>query len=135
MDQPSTLSADLIGRESDEVLFDVERGAIRKFADAVGDTTPACVAGEIAPPTFPTTFRMIVPGLSFNLSRILHGSQEYRYERPLRAGDRLRCRTRIMDIYQREGRLGAMTFVILEIEGKDDSNEPVFRGKTTAILR
>lgn len=135
MDQSSTLTADLIGRESEEVAFDVERGAIRRFADAVGDTTPACVAGDIAPPTFPTTFRLTVPGLSFNLSHVLHGAQDYQYERPVKAGDRLRCRTRVADVYQREGRLGAMTFLILEIEGRDESNRAVFRGRTTAILR
>src|SRR5713101_8504984 len=92
MDHPPTLSRDLIGRESEAVLFEVERGAIRKFADAVQDQTPACVRGDVAPPTFPTTFRMTIPGLTFDLARVLHGAQEYRYERPLRAGDRVRCR-------------------------------------------
>ncbi len=35
MDHPAALTRDLIGRESEVVLFEVERGAIRKFADAV----------------------------------------------------------------------------------------------------
>lgn len=135
MDQPAVLSRDLIGRESEVVVFDVERGAIRKFADAVQDTTPACVRGDVAPPTFPTTFRMTIPGLSFDLARVLHGAQEYRYERPLRAGDRVRCRLRVADIYQRKGRLGEMTFLILVIDGTDESGSSVFSGTTTAILR
>ena len=135
MDQPPALSSDLIGRESEVVVFDVERGAIRKFADAVQDQTPACVRGDIAPPTFPTTFRMTIPGLTFELARVLHGAQEYRYQRPLRAGDRVRCRLRVADIYQRKGRLGDMTFLILLIDGTDESGSPVFTGTTTAILR
>jgi acyl dehydratase len=135
MDQPAALSRDLIGRESEAVLFDVERGAIRKFADAVQDQTPACVRGDVAPPTFPTTFRMTIPGLTFDLARVLHGAQEYRYERPLRAGDRVRCRLRVADIYQRKGRLGEMTFLILVMDGTDQSGIPVFTGTTTAILR
>ncbi len=135
MDQPPALSSDLIGRESEVVVFDVERGAIRKFADAVQDQTPACVRGDIAPPTFPTTFRMTIPGLTFDLARVLHGAQEYRYERPLRAGDRVRCRLRVADIYQRKGRLGEMTFLILLMDGTDESGSPVFTGTTTAILR
>ncbi len=135
MDQPPTLSSDFIGRESEVVVFDVERGAIRKFADAVQDQTPACVRGDIAPPTFPTTFRMTIPGLTFDLARVLHGAQEYRYERPLRAGDRVRCRLRVADIYQRKGRLGEMTFLVLLIDGTDESGSPVFTGTTTAILR
>jgi hypothetical protein len=135
MDQPASLSSDLIGRESEVVVFEVERGAIRKFADAVQDQTPECLRGEVAPPTFPTTFRMTIPGLTFDLARVLHGSQEYRYERALRAGDRVRCRVRVADVYQRKGRLGEMTFLILAMDGTDESGSPVFTATTTAILR
>jgi len=135
MDQPPALSRDLIGRESEVVLFEVERGAIRKFAEAVQDQTPQSVRGDIAPPTFPTTFRMTIPGLTFDLARVLHGAQEYRYERPLRAGDRVRCRVRVADVYQRTGRLGEMTFLILAMDGTDESGSPLFTGTTTAILR
>ncbi len=135
MGHPAGLSSDLIGRESEAVLFEVERGAIRKFADAVQDQTPECVRGDLAPPTFPTTFRMTIPGLTFDLARVLHGSQEYRYERPLHAGDRVHCRVRVADVYQRKGRLGEMTFLILVIEGSDESGNPIFSGTTTAILR
>ena len=135
MDQSPALSRDLIGRESEVALFEVERGAIRKFAEAVQDQTPECLRGEVAPPTFPTTFRMTIPGLTFDLARVLHGAQEYRYERPLRAGDRVRCRLRVADVYQRKGRLGEMTFLILALEGRDESGTSVFTGTTTAILR
>jgi acyl dehydratase len=135
MDHPPPLTSELIGRESEVVLFEVERGAIRKFADAVQDQTPACVRGDVAPPTFPTTFRMTIPGVSYDLARVLHGAQEYRYERPLRAGDRVRCRARIVDVYHRQGRLGEMTFLILAMDGRDESGAPVFTGTTTAILR
>ena len=135
MDQPAALSRDLIGRESEVIVFEVERGAIRKFAEAVQDQTPECLRGDVAPPTFPTTFRMTIPGLTYDLARVLHGAQEYRYERPLRAGDRVRCRVRVADIYRRKGRLGDMTFLILVMEGTDDSGNPVFTGMTTAILR
>ena len=134
MAEPGSLTRDVIGLEA-EKLFEVERGAIRRFAEAVGDATPACVRGDIAPPTFPTTFRIPIPGLTYDPARVLHGAQEYRYERPLRAGDRLRCRSRVADIYQRQGRLGEMTFLILELEGHDESGAVVFGGRTTAILR
>ncbi len=135
MDHPAALTSELIGRESEVVVFEVERGAIRKFADAVQDQTPECVRGDIAPPTFPTTFRMTIPGVTFDLAHVLHGAQEYRYERPLRAGDRVRCRVRVANVYRREGRLGEMTFLILAMDGTDESGSPVFSGTTTAILR
>jgi acyl dehydratase len=129
------VSRSLIGRESDEQVVEIERGAIRKFAEAVGDTTEACLRGDLAPPTFPTTIRIPIPGLTYDLARVLHGGQEYRYQRPIRAGDRLRCRTRLTDLYEREGRLGAMTIMIIELDGRDENGTPVFSGRTTAILR
>jgi len=129
------VSSELIGQQSEEVLVEVERGAIQKFAEAVGDTTEACLRGEVAPPTFPTTIRIPIPGLTYDLARILHGGQEYRFQRPIRAGDRLRCRARLQDVYQREGRLGAMTFLIIELEGRGQNGEPVFTGRSTVIVR
>ena len=129
------VSSQLIGQQSDEVLVEIERGAIQKFAEAVGDTTEACLRGEVAPPTFPTTIRIPIPGLTYDLARILHGGQEYRFQRPIRAGDRLRCRARLQDVYQREGRLGAMTFLIIELEGRGQNGEPVFTGRSTVIVR
>src|SRR5207237_3627622 len=135
MDHPAALSSDLIGRESEAVLFEVGRGAIRKFADAVQDQTPSCVRGDIAPPTFPTTFRMTIPGVTFDLARVLHGAQEYRYERPLRAGDRVRCRVRVANVYRRKCGLGELTFLLLAMAGRDEAGSPVFTGTTTAILR
>lgn len=126
---------ELIGRESEDVLVEIERGAIRKFAEAVGDTTEACLRGEIAPPSFPTTIRISIPGLTYDLARVLHAGQEYRYQRPIRAGDRLHCRARLHDVYQREGRLGQMTFFIVELDGRSETGEPVFTGRSTVILR
>lgn len=127
---------ELIGHESEDILIEIERGAIRRFAEAVGDTTEACLRGEIAPPSFPTTIRIPIPGLTYDLARVLHAGQEYRYERPIHAGDRLRCRSRLQDVYQREGRLGQMTFFIVDLEGRSaDNGEPVFTGRSTVILR
>lgn len=134
MAEPAPLNRDVIGLHAEQ-LFEVERGAIRKFADAVGDNMPAFLRGDIAPPTFPTTFRMTIPGLSYDLARVLHGAQEYRYERSLRAGERVRCRSRVADVYRRHGQLGEMTFLIVDLEGRDESGDLVFTGKTTAILR
>ena len=56
-----------IGRESKPAINEVEKGSIRKFAEAIGETNPiyfeeaaARAAGYrsvVAPPTFPTTLR------------------------------------------------------------------------------
>src|SRR5207248_9587606 len=102
---------------------------------ALPHPTPASGRRHIAPPTFPTTLRITLPGVTFDLARVLHRAQEYRYERPLRAGDRVRCRVRVANVYRRKGRLGEMTFLILAMDGTDESGSPIFSGTTTAILR
>ena len=130
-----SIDRSLIGATSEPVTFEVERGAIRKFAQAIGDPHPAFQSGEIAPPTFPTTFRVDVPGFNVDPARRLHGEEEYVYERPIRAGDRITVVRRIVDVYTRQGRLGLMTFVVSESEGRDADGQLVYRGRTTTIVR
>lgn len=130
-----TADRSLIGLESEPVVYEVERGAIRKFAEAVGDPNPVYQRGDVAPPTFPTTFHVTIPGLHFDLKRCLHGGEEYSYERPIRAGDRITVVRRVKDVYQREGSLGVMTFYIIESEGKDPAGNLVYTGRSTIIVR
>lgn len=135
----------VIGRTGESRPIEVEKGAIRKFAEAIGDLNPiyldeaaAQAAGYqslVAPPTFPTTFRVPLPDVHFELSRVLHGEQEYAYERPIVAGDVLFCKSRVVDVYERTGSLGEMTFLVTEIAGEDADGAAVFTGKSTIILR
>ncbi|HYM91535.1 MAG TPA: MaoC family dehydratase N-terminal domain-containing protein [bacterium] len=126
----------LIGTRSEPHTFEVERGAIRKFAEAIGDAHPAFRAGEVAPPTFPTTFSMAVPLLKTDPARVLHGEEEFVYERPLRAGDRVTCIRRIVDVYERRGRrLGPLACVVIETEGRDPQGTLLYRGRSTLLVR
>jgi len=109
-----------------------------KMAEAIGDPNPAYLDGSAAPPTFPTTFgfRLSIPSLkATDPSRTLHGDQEFAYERPLRAGDRITCVARIADVTEKETRLGTASFVVVETEGRDEAGELVFTGRSTVILR
>jgi hypothetical protein len=72
----------------------------------------------------------------FELSRVLHGEQEYSYVRPIVAGDVLRCVSRVADVYEKEGKQGgAMTFLVSEVRGEDEEGQLVFTGRSTVILR
>jgi acyl dehydratase len=134
----------VVGLTSAPQDFEVEKGAIRRFAEAIGDSNPlyldevharACgYASVIAPPTFPTTFRVPLP-VEIELSHVLHGEQEYAYTRPIVAGETIRCATKIVKVYEREGSLGKMTFVFAETTGEDTSGQQVFTGKSTIIVR
>jgi hypothetical protein len=132
-----TIDPAIIGRCGEPQEFEVERDAIRRFAEALGDANPAYRAGDIAPPTFPTTFHVRGPdlGLARDHDRLLlSGGEEFIYERPLRAGDRITCVRRVVDTYVKSGRRGAMTFIVFEKEGRDLQGALVFRARNTLII-
>ena len=127
-----------VGDASEPVTFDVERGAVVRLAEAIGDEQAAYSEGSAASPTFPTTFNFRLPVESLRAidpARFIHGDQEYAYERPLRAGDRITCIARIADVNEKETRLGTATFVVVETEGRDQAGHLVFTGRATAIVR
>ena len=129
-----------LGSASEPEEFEIERGAIRTFAEAIGDSNRAFCSGEIAPPTFPTTLHLSAsqengdPDARPDRRRLwLSGGDEFIYERPLRAGDKITCVRRIIDTYVKQGRHGRMTFVITETEGRDQEGNLVFRARNTLI--
>ena len=106
------LNRALVGREyGPSEVYEVGREHVRQFAQAVGEHSPlhtdagaaraAGYADVVAPPTFLTTltFRFaadsptVDPELGLDYSRVVHGTQEFRFSRPVVAGDRLRMTT------------------------------------------
>src|SRR5438309_8731933 len=126
------IDSSLIGKSSSPQTFEVTREAVQQFMEATED--PALHSDtpiEYAPPTFPTTFRVRVPDLELDTTKIqlLHGEQEYTYTRRLRIGEQVTCVVRIVDVRQREGKSGSMTFMVSEITGTDDEQKVVFVGR------
>ena len=97
-----------IGVDSEPVSYDVEKGAIKKFAQAIGDDNPlfndeqaarkSRYGGIIASPTF---MRSLIsnspPSFKNPYSAALDGGSEWEYFEPVRAGDRITVTTRIAD--------------------------------------
>src|SRR5512133_41252 len=142
------LDRSLIGRESEPAVIEVEKGAIRRFAEALGDPNPiytdevaARAAGYpalVAPPTFPvvlTSNERFRHSLDLGTRSILHGDQQFEYARPVLAGDRITVRSRVADVQERAGASGAMDVIVIEDEGRDERNELVFRTRAMLILR
>jgi acyl dehydratase len=142
------LDRTLIGRESEPVLHEVERGTIRRFAEALGDPNPlyqdeeaaraAGYAGLLAPPTYPVVLAQndrFRHSLDLGTRSVLHGEQQFEYARPIVAGDRIVVRTRVADVAERPGASGPMDVLVLEDEGRDEKGELVFRTRATLILR
>ncbi len=142
------LDKSLIGRESEPVVHEVEKGAIRHFAEALGDPNPIYVdegaaraAGYpslVAPPTFPVALasnERFRHSLDLGTRSILHGEQQFEYVRPVVAGDRITVRSKVADVQERAGASGPMDVIVIEDEGRDDRNELVFRTRAMLILR
>lgn len=138
----------VIGKNFPAALNEVEKGAIRRFAEALGDPNPiyrdeeaAKAAGYrslVAPPSFPATlsgggdFGEI---LALKDRQVLVGEQSFEYHRPVCAGDRLLITSRVVDIYEKLGTGGVMDFAVVEDEGRDEAGELFFRARRTLIVR
>jgi acyl dehydratase len=139
--------APYVGRESAPVVLDVERGHIRRFAEAIGDTNPIYVdeaaaraAGHPripAPPTFAIALRANDPrgGIEMDWRKLLHGEQELVFTRPLYAGDRLTIVGRIAAADVKETKSGIMDVMVLETVATDGEGTRVFTARSTVLVR
>lgn len=134
----------LIGKCSSKVLNTVERGAVKKFAHAIGDPHPIYLDIEtgkksrygrnIAPPTFPWIFDYgTIDGLHLP-DKLIHGEQSYHYERPLFIGEELYCYMEVNDYYEKQGKNGLMGFLVLSSYGEDLSGNSIFSSKQVIII-
>ena len=101
----------------------VERGKLCEFARAARAAAPDLLNGLIMHPTFLITARLIweppemdpVTALGFDLSRMLHGEEEYCFHAsPPGPGDTLQVTSRIARTWERSGaRSGRMRFAVV----------------------
>lgn len=132
------------GRDSEVFEIDVERGKIREFARATLTRNPAYLEGRT--PVSPATFLMttafwgggitkIMDDLGLDLTRLLHGGQEFVFHGPPpRAGTRLVGEMKVDADYTKQGRRGGtMRFVEVVTEYRDESNELVAEARNTLI--
>ncbi len=138
-----------IGKTTATYTMEVEKGHIRRFAQAIGDDNPlyydeeyakkSRYGGVIAPPTFATVFgfegERVLQGLDINFARLLHGEQEYEYFKPIMAGDTISFSTKIVGIDQKEGKSGIMDIVKTEMIGYNQKNEKVFAARSVVVIR
>jgi acyl dehydratase len=146
------INRDVVGKEYPPFAVTVERVKIKEFARAIGDLDPhyldddvgrASAWGDIiAPPTFPVTFRSdaadsaaLLRDLGVDISRVLHGEQEFELFRPLTAGETVLCRTRVVDLYEKRGRSGPLAFVVRQTTVTDRGNDIVATMRQVTVVR
>ena len=135
-----------IGVESAPVTHTIELGAIQGFSRAIGDPNPVFndeaaasstrYGGVIAPPTFlrsimgdPARARVDIP-----YTAVLDGGSDWEYGEPVRPGDRITVTSKVENVYERQGRLGNMVFVITEFRYVNQSDNLAAIQRNTLIF-
>ncbi|MCS6927440.1 MAG: MaoC family dehydratase N-terminal domain-containing protein [Candidatus Binatia bacterium] len=151
-----------IGREAGPWTIEVTPRDVKRFAVATDDLNPlyfdeeyarkSRYGGLLAPPLFymapltdPVPESQLRPdGLPYEgkfpipptpLPRLMDGGTEIEFFTPIRVGDTLTGRSKIVDIYQKDGRTGPLIFVVRETTYTNQRGEIVLVEKGTAILR
>ncbi len=149
---PIAVNKAIVGKEYPPFPVTVERGRIKDFARALGDLNPCYMddavgaaspwGDVIAPPTFAVSFRgegadssALLRDLGVDISRVLHGEQEFEIHRQLVPGETYLCRTKILDIYEKTGRSGPMAFVVRETAVTDRTGEIVMSTRQITVVR
>lgn len=139
-----------IGVESEERFIDVEKGQLRLFATAVAernpiysDETAARAAGYPslpAPPTFAFSLNLLAPAkvgnavdMVGNIGSVLHGEQLFEYQRLIFAGDRIRLKTKTVDIFDKKG--GKLEFIVQDTTAHNQQDELCVTARFTLVVR
>lgn len=125
--------------------MEMEKGAIRKFARAVGVSNPLYFDEAYARAR---GFRsVVVPedmlfGIEFTYTpapvecpapTVLDGGGEWEFLRPIVAGDIITFERRLVDVSERRTSMGKTYFVTTEIVWSNQHREVVAKGKLTDI--
>lgn len=139
------LYREFVGRRSEPVKNLVERGAVRKFAEAIADPNPLYVDETaakasrhgrlLAPPTFPRTFDYgEIERLTLPTAGLIHGEFRVAYERPLFVGEEVLCSMQLKNSYDKESRRGLLGFLIFERTGESVEGEPIFTTNDIVVV-
>jgi acyl dehydratase len=132
----STELENLLNVEFGPEVYEIEKGMVRKFAEAIGDPNP--LWKRVAPPTFPAA--LVPSGLLhrlFNarstLTRFLNGANELEYLQPIRVGDVISVTARLDKLRKMEGKEGVTLFMMVAITYQNQAGEVVARGRNTYV--
>jgi len=139
-----------IGHELPSSELPIERGRLRFFAKAIGETDPVYTSEAAAraagypdlpaPPTFLFAAELdsgassrLLADLGIPLAKILHGEQGFTYHRPACAGETITVRSRIEDIYEKKN--GVLEFIVKTSRAVNQRGELVAEMRTVIVCR
>ncbi|MFC1980731.1 MaoC family dehydratase N-terminal domain-containing protein [Chloroflexota bacterium] len=117
-------------------VHEVEKGMVKKFAEAIDDSNP--LWQKIVPPTFFAVLKLEelyqkVRTAECPLSRLLNGGSDLEYYQPIAVGDVVSVTGKVTGMRERVGKSGKMIFMILEMTYKNQSGEEVARLRQNLI--
>ena len=126
----------LLNVEFGPEVYEIEKGMVGKFAEAIDDPNP--LWRQVAPPTFPAA---LIPGELLHrllearcpLTRYLNGANELEYYQPIKVGDVISVTASLSKLRQLEGKEGRTLFMIMDITYKNQRGEVVAKGRNTYI--
>ena len=132
-----------VGVTTDPITYGIERGHIKRFAEAIEDPNPLWQdeaqarrtrnGGVVTPPTF-LRFCEARELKSVKLpGRALDASSEWEYFQSVRPGDRITVVRKVVDYTEKEGRLGKMLFERLENTFTNQFGEVVVKETSIGI--
>ena len=145
--------AELIGTQSDPVVFEVERGAIRRYAQAIEDPNPLyndaeyakkskygeliCPSGfwgqRVEPASLAASLFSRVREISGRATGMDNGG-EIEFMLPVRAGDILTSVTKVADMYEEIGRSGnRLLLCIFETTHINQNGDTVAKSQQRAM--
>jgi acyl dehydratase len=143
----------MVGTECPSTTATIDADSVKQFAYALGDADPlyvdekAAQAGPfgalVAPPTYPIAFMaQSMAGaagsfekLGLNFMTLVHGEQEFEYDRPVKVGETLTLTARIADVSEKQGKSGILDILVLETEATDSAGKRVFASRQTLVSK
>jgi len=146
------LDRSVIGREFPATFAVVEAEAVRRFAQAIGETNPIFLDEAVArghgyrglpiPPTYAFCLKHVgsspdgalrAIGVEGGSGKLLHAEQAFEYLLPICAGDRLCFCERVADVFEKKG--GRLVFIVLETKVTDEQQRTVALIRHTEVIR
>jgi hypothetical protein len=117
-------------------VYEIEKGMLRRFAEAIDDPDPRWL--QEGPPTFacaviPRALLHILFNSEMPLKRLLNGSSELEYLKPIKAGDIISVTAKLTRLRQVAGTSGPTLFMFTEMTYTNQLGEVVIKGKNTYI--
>ena len=139
-----------IGHEFPGFQVSLEKGLLRQFARAIGETSPVYTDEDAAgaagypslpmPLTYPFCLGKFIDDpfdtlhlFDLDHSSIVHGEQEFIYHGTACAGEILSGRKRVTDVYERSN--GALDFIVVETEFSDSAGHRICTAIQTIVVK